>query len=80
MDISIIIPVYNSEKYLKECLDSALSQTVKEKEIICIDDGSTDNSPQILQEFQELYKEIHVKQQENQGAGVARNTGLHMAK
>ena len=48
--LSVIIPVYNVENYLRECLDSITSQTVKDIEIICIDDGSTDNSPNILKE------------------------------
>lgn len=80
MDISIIIPVYNAEQYLRECLDSALAQTVKEKEIICVNDGSTDDSALILQEYQEKYKQILVLQQENGGAGKARNAGLEIAK
>ena len=49
--LSVIIPVYNVENYLRECLDSITSQTVKDIEIICIDDGSTDNSPEILKEL-----------------------------
>lgn len=80
MDISIIIPVYNAEQYLRECLDSALAQTVKEKEIICIDDGSTDSSYLILQEYQGDYKQIRVLRQENSGPGKARNVGLENAK
>lgn len=80
MEISIIIPVYNAEKYLKECLDSVLAQTVKEKEIICIDDGSTDNSGSILQQYQDNYREIKVLYQENQGSGAARNEGLRVAR
>lgn len=80
MDISIIIPVYNAEQYLRECLDSALAQIVKEKEIICINDGSTDGSDLILEEYQEKYKQIVVLQQENGGAGKARNAGLEVAK
>ena len=48
--LSVIIPVYNVENYLRECLDSITNQTVKDIEIICVDDGSTDNSPNILKE------------------------------
>lgn len=51
--VSVIIPVYNTEKYLEECLKSVINQTLKEIEIICIDDGSTDNSPDILKEYSE---------------------------
>lgn len=80
MDISIIIPVYNAEQYLRECLDSALAQTVKEKEIICIDDGSTDGSYLILQNYQADYKQIRVLRQGNSGPGKARNVGLENAK
>ena len=49
--LSVIIPVYNVENYLNECLDSVTSQTLEDMEIICIDDGSTDNSPDILKEY-----------------------------
>ena len=73
MDISIIIPVYNAEQYLRECLDSALAQTVKEKEIICIDDGSTDSSYLILQEYQADYKQIRVLRQERRRLLYGRN-------
>ncbi len=79
MDISIIIPVYNAEKYLKECLDSAILQTVKEKEIICIDDGSTDSSLQILEWYSKKEANFKVLRQENKGAGEARNAGLKIA-
>lgn len=80
MKVSIIIPVYNSERYLKECLDSALAQTIKEKEILCINDGSTDNSFSILQEYAKYHKEIYILTQENKGAGEARNAGLDIAQ
>ena len=75
--ISVIIPVYNVEKYLKRCLDSVLSQTLREIEIICVNDGSTDNSIQILKEYGSKIKVIN---QENQGLSVARNIGLKEAK
>lgn len=80
MDISIIIPVYNAEPYLRECLDSALAQTIREKEILCIDDGSTDHSLCILREYAEKYKEIRIVSQENNGSGMARNKGLELAQ
>lgn len=77
--ISIIIPVYNTEKYLHECLDSVINQTLKDIEIICIDDGSTDNSYQILQEYADKDSRFVILQQENKGAGRARNNGLKNA-
>ena len=77
--ISIIIPVYNTEKYLHECLDSVVNQTLKDIEIICIDDGSTDNSYQILQEYADKDSRFVILQQENKGAGRARNSGLKNA-
>lgn len=78
--VSIIIPIYNAEKYLRECLDSALTQTLQEKEIICIDDGSTDSSYLILQEYQASHSQIKIVRQENKGAGEARNVGLEIAR
>ena len=58
--ISVIIPVYNTQEYLSECLDSLINQTLSNIEIICIDDGSTDNSADILHEYQELDTRIKV--------------------
>ena len=78
--ISVIIPVYNVEKYLHQCLDSIINQTLKEIEIICVDDGSTDKSLEILKEYAKKDKRIIILQQQNQYAGVARNTGLKIAK
>lgn len=78
--ISIIIPVYNCEKYLEECLDSVLRQTLKEYEIICVDDGSTDCTIDILKKYAEQDSRIKVLHQKNQGAGVARNLGLKHAE
>lgn len=78
--ISVIIPVYNRERYIKECLDSVLSQTLKEIEIICVNDGSTDSSYDILMEYGNRYTNITVLHQENQGAGPARNRGIEYAK
>ncbi|SFL66609.1 Glycosyltransferase involved in cell wall bisynthesis [Methanobrevibacter olleyae] len=77
--VSVIVPVYNVEKYLKECLDSIINQTLKDIEIICIDDGSTDNSLSILESYAEKDDRIKIISQENQGQGVARNTGLDNA-
>ncbi|MBR1601006.1 MAG: glycosyltransferase, partial [Alphaproteobacteria bacterium] len=78
--VSVIIPVYNVEPYLRECLDSVINQTLKEIEIICVDDGSTDNSLEILKEYAAKDKRITVITQKNLYAGVARNAGLAVAK
>lgn len=77
---SVIIPVYNSSKYLKECLDSVISQTYKDMEIICINDGSADNSLSVLKEYEEKDNRIKVYSQENKGVGSARNYGMELAK
>ena len=79
--ISIIIPVYNVEKYLHQSLDSVVNQTLKDIEIICVDDCSTDGSYDILQEYASKDDRFVVlKQETNQGPGVARNRGLDTAK
>lgn len=77
--ISIIIPVYNVEKYIKRCLDSIINQTLKELEIICIDDGSTDGSGQILDEYSQNDSRIKVIHKQSEGQGIARNIGLEYA-
>ena len=78
--ISIIIPVYNVEKYLRECLDSCISQTLKDIEIICVDDASPDNSIKILEEYQAKDSRIKIfRHKENKNLGAARNTGLQNA-
>lgn len=77
--ISIITPVYNTEKYLSECLDSIFSQTIKDFELICVDDGSTDNSLNILNNYQNKHKNLKIISQKNGGPGVARNTGIDNA-
>ena len=74
--ISVIIPVYNTEKYLSACLDSVLQQTVTDLEIICVDDGSTDTCPRILQDYGKKDARISVFTQSNQKQGVARNKAL----
>lgn len=77
--ISIVMPVYNSESYLAKCLQSLAVQTFKDFEIICINDGSTDNSLQILYEFKERFKDsMRIVSQENKGAGAARNIGFEL--
>ena len=78
--ISVIIPVYNVEKYLGECLDSILAQTFQDFEIICVDDGSTDKSLEILQEYKRKDDRFVILQQRHAGAGAARNHGLKLAE
>lgn len=79
-EISIIIPVYNVEKYLRQCLDSILNQTFQNFEIICIDDGSTDKSLEILEEYKRNDDRFVIISQENSGAGMARNKGIETAR
>ncbi len=76
---SVVIPIYNVEKYLRKCLDSIINQTLKDIEIICINDGSTDNSLSILTEYAQKDTRIKILNQENQGQGVARNNGIDIA-
>lgn len=77
--VSVIIPVCNGEKYLRQCLDSVLGQTLKNFEMICVDDGSTDSSPGILESYAQRYACIKVLHQENMFAGAARNHGMRHA-
>ncbi|MBE6504801.1 MAG: glycosyltransferase [Methanobrevibacter millerae] len=74
--VSVVIAVYNVENYLKKCLDSVINQTLEDIEIICVDDGSTDNSPNILNDYKNSDNRIQVIRQENQGRSGATNTGL----
>lgn len=78
--VSIIIPVYNAEKYLRQCIESLIHQTYKDIEMIFVDDGSTDNSVEILSEYKEIDPRIQVLRQSNMHAGVARNNGMKVAK
>lgn len=78
--VSIIIPVYNTEKYLKKCVESALYQTYKKLEIILIDDGSTDQSGKLCDKFAELDKRVVTIHQKNKGLSGARNRGIEIAK
>ncbi len=77
--VSVILPIYNEEKYLAQCLDSICGQTLKEIEIICVDDGSTDNSTHILKDYAKKDSRITLITQENQFAGAARNKGMACA-
>ena len=77
---SVILPVYNLEKYLRECLDSIKNQSLKEFEVICINDGSTDNSLEILKEYAKSDLRFKVIDQQNQGVSVARNRGIELAR
>ena len=78
--VSVVIPVYNSEKYLEQCLDSVVSQTLENIEIICVDDGSTDSSVRILKEYAAKDARFRILSQKNQYAGVARNAGKEYAR
>lgn len=79
MKISVIVPVYNTEEYLEKCLNSLISQTLKDIEIICVNDGSSDNSLRILQNYAQRDSRIKVIDQENQGVSSARNNALDIA-
>ena len=78
--ISVIVPIYNSEKYIKKCIESILSQTYNNFEIILIDDGSTDNSPTICDEYAKQDNRIKVVHKKNGGVSSSRNCGIKLAK
>lgn len=78
--ISIVIPTYNVEKYIQECINSLLKQTFRDFEIICIDDGSTDKTLELLQKYQLQDNRIKIIKQEHAGAAPARNTGITLAQ
>lgn len=78
--ISIIVPIYNVEKYLKKCLDTIICQTLKEIEIICVNDGSTDNSRKILEQYSKIDSRIIIIDKKNGGLSSARNAGMKIAK
>lgn len=82
MKLSIIIPVYNAEQYLKKCLESVFQQNLKPEdfEVICINDGSTDKTQQILEEFQKKYTNIILENQENFGEAISRNKAISLSK
>lgn len=77
--ISVIIPVYNVEQYLSQCLDSILNQTYQNIELVCVNDGSPDNCGQILEKYAAMDERILVIAQKNQGLSGARNTGMRYA-
>lgn len=77
--VSVLVPVYNVEKYLRECLESLVHQTLQDIEIICINDGSTDNSSKILEEYLQQYSQIKIINKENSGYGASMNLGLNAA-
>ncbi len=77
--VSVIVAVHNAEAYLKQCLDSICKQTLKNIEIICVDDGSADESFAILKEYEQQDERFQIIQQKQQGAGRARNHGLQYA-
>ena len=78
--VSVIIPVYNVEPYVGQCVESLLGQTLDDLEIICIDDGSDDGSLDVLRGYANRDSRLTVVSQNNAGAGVARNTGIELAK
>lgn len=78
--VSVIIPVYNTEKYLAECLSSILNQTLRNIEVICVNDGSTDQSGKILEAYKKSDSRLAVIHQKNGGQSAARNTGMKYAK
>ena len=78
--VSVIVPVYNVERFLCECLDSVLAQTLADFELICVNDGSTDSSPAILAAYEEADLRVHVITQDNGGLSAARNAGLEAAR
>lgn len=80
LKVSVILPVYNVNQYLRQCLNSVLNQTLRDIEVICVDDGSTDESSNILLEYANKDQRLKIVTQANSGAGAARNKGLEIAK
>ena len=78
--ISIVMPVYTVASYLRDCLDSVRAQTFTDWECICVDDGSTDDSPDILDEYAAKDKRFRVVRREHSNAGACRNAGLDLAR
>ena len=80
MKLSIIIPIYDVESYLKRCLDSIVNQNSNNIEVIMINDGSTDNGPIIAEQYSRQYENFYLINQENKGLSGARNTGISASK
>lgn len=78
--VSVILPCYNAENYLRQCMDSILGQTLKDIEVLCVDDGSTDSTLDILCHYETADSRVRVLTQKNGGAGAARNNGLRQAR
>lgn len=78
--VSVILPVYNTGKYLRQCLESIENQTLKNFEVFCVDDGSTDDSVEIISEYEKKDSRFHLLEQKNAGGGAARNHGMEAAK
>ena len=78
--ISIIVPVYNVAPYLPQCLDSLVNQTYRDLEIICVNDGSTDDSLRILREYEARDKRVKVLSRENRGISCSRNEALEQTQ
>ena len=77
--VSIVLPIYNVEKYLDRCIKSIVEQTYQNLEIILVDDGSPDNCPQICEKWRNLDSRVKVIYKDNAGLGMARNTGIENA-
>ena len=77
--VSIVVPVYKVEEYIDRCLDSLLNQTLKDIEIILVDDGSPDNCPKICDEYAQKDARVRVVHKQNEGLGYARNSGMEVA-
>ena len=78
--VSIIVPIYNCEKYLRQCLDSILAQSINDYEVILINDGSKDNSGEICDEYAKLDNRFKAIHKNNEGLSAARNDGLDVAR
>ena len=79
ISVSVIIPIFNKEQYISECLDSVLSQTLRDTEVICVDDGSTDNSAEIVESYIKEHENVLLIRKENTGVGETRNVGIMKA-